>query len=81
MKTQGFTKVIVPSYEYNSCGDCEFYEHKMLRSGRNPKYSHNCNHPMIQEDISKFNPFDGNLISFNNRVETPNWCPFLNNNN
>jgi hypothetical protein len=42
-----------------------------MKSGRDPIYAHNCDHP----DAPGNYDFRGNLIFIFGKVETPDWCP------
>lgn len=75
MKQQGPKRITIPEQNFNSCWGCEFHSHKLVVSGRNPKYAENCNHPKA---VLKPNQISGNLSSDNDdQVKTPYWCPFL----
>lgn len=68
---EGPQEVTIPSRSYESCSGCTFHKQKMIHSGRDPLYSHDCTHPDIL--ASKFHGFKGNLP---NEDVTPEWCPF-----
>jgi len=74
---EGPQQIIIPEQKFMSCSRCKYFSNDLLKSGKNPKYKSNCNHPSIAENKS-LNLFCGNLHENLNRiVETPTWCPFL----
>lgn len=66
MNKEGPSVKNIPSRSYSSCYGCKFYSHRMWRSGKNPKYRHNCNH-----EESRQSGILGNLQD----DKTPDWCP------
>jgi hypothetical protein len=75
---EGPHEVIIPSTRFTSCSGCKYFNRRLVKSGRNPIYASNCEHPEIREEVKRFG-FEGNLQENNlGIVETPNWCPYLN---
>lgn len=68
----------VPVREFYSCSGCKFYSHRLVKSGMDPIYRNDCEHPRIKydKDISYHGSLsmEGNL---GKAEQTPNWCPFL----
>ncbi len=58
-----------------SCDGCTYHKSKLMKSGKHPKYIHDCTHPDIPE-MYKDSIFKvvGN-IGYNDN--TPYWCPFV----
>lgn len=73
---EGPIETIIPETKILSCGRCKYHLHSMVKSGMNPIYKDNCNHPDLEQNLSFL---QGNLNKhfLHNIVETPNWCPFL----
>lgn len=70
----GPTKVVIPEQRYYSCSGCSFFEHFMVRSGRNPIYEKIC---MYLNTHGK-QPKDGDDMGYRlYNDETPLCCPFL----
>jgi hypothetical protein len=68
---EGYIISVIPEQKYKSCYGCKWYKHYMMKSGRDPIYAHNCDHP----DAPGNYDFRGNLIFIFGKVETPDWCP------
>jgi len=71
---QGPKEVVIPEQRILTCTGCEFYTHRMVKSGHNPIYADHCNH-----DIASFkNTFIcGNLSLDKNKLPIPgDWCVF-----
>lgn len=68
---KGPTIISIPAREELRCSGCEYFKHTLVRSGFNPLYNNNCNHPEIKQ--SKW-PWEGNLPDDG---ITPEWCPYL----
>jgi hypothetical protein len=62
----------IPARKYRSCSSCSFYSNRMVKSGTNPEYRHDCTHTNIEQIALSF---EGNLGS----DATPDWCPLLSN--
>lgn len=67
---EGSELVTVPAYTYRSCSRCKHYDYHMVRSGQQPLYASNCNHPDV---FGEHYSSKGNL----NKDRTPEWCPYL----
>lgn len=75
-QNEGFTIITIPEQRFKSCSGCKFLERKMIRSGRDPVYANNCEHPQNYNRIYRFS--GGNLTETEKGyVLTPDWCPFL----
>ena len=56
-----------------TCFGCDFYRHRMMRSGTNPEYRDSCAHPIaISDYYGKNSQLDDREIGGN---QTPAWCP------
>ena len=70
--TQGY-EIREVHYTTKSCFGCEFYDHRMMKSGQHPEYRDSCKHPQaIADYYGKFSQLDDREIRGN---ETPAWCP------
>ena len=69
-----FKIVTIPGSKYKSCSDCPHLERHLVQSGRNPKYSHHCQHPDTEQP--RFSLIFGNIGESD---RTPDWCPFVKN--
>jgi hypothetical protein len=63
---KGPKQFIHPSFTINTCHDCHYYEHKLIRSGQLPIFHNSCHHP-------NFKPPQ----KLNSNAFTPDWCPYL----
>ena len=60
---------------YTTCAGCKYHSYRLRRSGRDPIYAHDCNHPLAE---IKGGFLSGNLEpDIDDRLITPDWCPFL----
>lgn len=64
-----YQEIRIPGY--SSCSACKYYLTRLAVSGRNPMYSHSCEHPEY-----KF-PSGGVFGNLPNEDHTPQWCPFM----
>jgi len=69
---QGPTKIEIPASIQLSCIGCDFHNQRMVRSGNDPIYRHDCSHLDAEEKPMKLS-FTGNLPK---DASTPQWCPF-----
>jgi hypothetical protein len=79
---EGPTLIEVPAqaaYNYKSCMGCKYKNHQLVRSGFNPIYKNNCEHPDLPENIKSksYNYYDGNLDNILLNGKTPDWCPYI----
>jgi hypothetical protein len=65
----------IPAETYQSCSDCIFYKHQLVRSGRDPEYKNHCNHPAVPKEHQFHFAMIGNLPEDG---KTPEWCPVIN---
>ncbi len=75
---EGPEDYVIPHQEIKICQGCKYYDHHLVKSGRNPIYRNDCTHP----DVERFSVFYscGNLDNergSSGMIETPDWCPFL----
>ena len=75
---EGPQQVVIPEQRYWSCLACKYYEHRMIKSGINPKYESVCKKLDIYgremgSDENQFFLFA--LDDLNSK--TPKQCPFL----
>lgn len=79
MNNEGPTRTTIPSQTFNSCHGCKYHDSRMVRSGRDPIYRHDCTHPDNGQDKAFKLSFTGNLSENKfGYVETPSWCPLKN---
>lgn len=72
---EGPQETTIPAATFIVCHGCKYLSHQLIKSGMNPIYADNCEHP---ETEKKGNWFIGNLHkNFRGVIETPEWCPFL----
>jgi hypothetical protein len=70
--TQGYT-IREVQYTLKECFGCDYYNHRLLRSGKRPEYRDSCNHPQtIIDYVGKFRNVEDREIM---GAETPSWCP------
>lgn len=74
MKDQeGPTLQHIPASSYQSCMSCKYYKRRMARSGRDPIYTSDCEHPDYPDKLNR-GLMIGNLP---NGYHTPDSCPIL----
>lgn len=74
MKQEGPKEITIPEQSFLSCYGCDFHKSQLMVSGRNPKRSHNCEHPEFPERKTRYM---GNLHeNEDGHVITPSDCPF-----
>jgi hypothetical protein len=73
---EGPTQTTIPQQSFTTCSGCKYFSRSLWRSGRDPVYHNNCEHPELRDTLRKF----GNNLHENHLgiVETPGWCPILN---
>ena len=79
---EGPTIIEVPAqaaYSYKSCMGCKYKNHQLVRSGFDPIYRNDCEHPNLSKDNKIYNLFSysGNLDDILLNGKTPEWCPFI----
>lgn len=75
MKQEGPKEIIIPEQRFMSCYGCEYHSHRMVMSGRDPKYADDCNHPKFPIPIGVMR---GNLSKdIDGHIKTPRMCPFV----
>ena len=58
---------------FKTCFGCDYYDHRMMCSGRHPEYRDACKHPRaIIDYYGKFSQLDDREMK---GCETPHWCP------
>ena len=72
MKQEGPVKIIIPAREVITCGMCKYYQHQLIRSGRNPIYQDTCTH----ESAPKHGLIGNLHTGINGDVVPGDWCPF-----
>jgi hypothetical protein len=69
--TQGY--VIREIHHFvRSCFECEFYQHRMMKSGQHPEYRDSCTHPQAVKDYYGNCSYEDREIR---EKESPSWCP------
>lgn len=70
-------ELVIPETTLIMCSGCTYYQHNLRKSGNHPIYADICTHPTI-EPVSVYDMI-GNLHckNKNGMIETPEWCPFL----
>ena len=63
------------SIRYQSCVGCKYHLSRIVRTGRNPQYSHDCDHPDVSE---RYAGIAGTARYIGTTDQTPNWCPVTN---
>ena len=72
---EGPIEKIIPEIRVVTCQGCNYLKTKLVRSGREPKYSTNC--------LNDSNPWKGSGVSSDiylndNNLPIPGpWCPFI----
>jgi hypothetical protein len=69
----GPTIKTIPAINYKSCDGCKFHKREMLKSGRDPVYSHYCKNEEALCGLKT--TFGGRYIGDSDKV--PSWCPVL----
>ncbi len=64
---KGYTVV---TETWKSCLGCDYHDHTMIRSGRNPLYHNRCQHPQWKDEFSDRRVIGGTDY-------TPSWCPLI----
>lgn len=64
----------IPARRHYTCSGCKYFNQRLVRSGLDPLYRHDCEHTEAEEKPMKLS-FSGNLPGDG---VTPKWCPFLN---
>lgn len=74
-------EVTIPSKTFTTCSGCQYYKSTLIRSGRDPKRTHNCAHTKNKQDSisSIFGLCQSNLDYVDGYPITPDWCPLKNN--
>lgn len=69
--TQGYMVQEI-HYTQKTCFGCDYFVHRMMKSGRHPEYRNACKHPQATIDAY------GNSCQYEDREirsDTPDWCP------
>jgi hypothetical protein len=70
----------IPAQSITTCSGCKHFHSRLVKSGRDPIYAKNCEHPDVKGDDSHLVMFglaEGNLKEDENGwTVTPEWCPF-----
>ena len=74
---EGPLKIKIPMTFKFDCLGCKYHDMRMVRSGLDPVYRHDCTHPEAPKSPMKLS-FTGNI---GKTTDTPDWCPFLNRGN
>ena len=70
--TQGYTVTEIHHF-VQSCFGCEFYQHRMMKSGQHPEYRNSCTHPQaIKDYYGKYPSCEDREIICDG---APAWCP------
>jgi hypothetical protein len=78
MKQEGPKEIVIPEQKFLSCYGCDFHKSQLVKSGRDPEYSHNCTHPKFPTPPSHNRIFSGNLKqNEDGHIVTPRDCPFI----
>lgn len=85
---EGWKEINLEGKKIRTCGRCQWYYHRLVKSGNNPIYANMCTHPDAKEKgiikllrISQSQGigslYKGNLDqNIHGYVEPAEWCPY-----
>lgn len=73
---EGWKEINLEGKKIRTCGRCQWYYHRLVKSGNNPIYANMCTHPDAnKQGIGSL--YKGNLDqNIHGYVEPAEWCPY-----
>ena len=78
---EGPKKITVPEHDYNSCQHCKYFTRVKVSTIGLDDEEFICEHPDRTADKLLWRRNEFRYLRFKIRIETPEWCPYLDSNN